>query len=89
MSQRRITLIQESNPTEGGLQDGHHDALRRGHDPRLFDNWINKQQLADYLGVSISFINKVMKQGLPCRHFGRAVRFRISDAETWLTRRNV
>ena len=52
----------------------------------LFDNWITKQQLADVLGMSVSFINKYMRRGLPCKHFGRAVRFRETDVVVWLER---
>jgi excisionase family DNA binding protein len=52
----------------------------------LFDKWITKKQLADALGMSISFINKWMKYGLPCRRFGRAVRFRLYDVTAWLER---
>ena len=89
MGASRIRLIQASIPMEGVGKIGAFEAPERGSGPRLFDNWIKKQQLAEHLGVSISFINKVMTQGLPCRHIGRAVRFRISDVETWLTRRNV
>jgi hypothetical protein len=55
--------------------------------PPIFDNqWITKRQLAKALGMSISFINKYMKLGLPCQHFGRAVRFRFLDVVAWLER---
>jgi hypothetical protein len=52
----------------------------------IFDNWITKQQLAEHLGMSTGFINKYMKLGLPCRHFGRAVRYRLGDVVMWIER---
>jgi predicted DNA-binding transcriptional regulator AlpA len=54
---------------------------------QFFDNWITKKLLASHLGMSISFVNKYMKEGLPFRRRGRSVRFRVSDVEEWLQRR--
>jgi predicted DNA-binding transcriptional regulator AlpA len=54
---------------------------------QIFDNWITKKLLALHLGMSISFVNKYMKEGLPFRRRGRAVRFRVIEVEEWLQRR--
>ncbi len=54
---------------------------------QIFDNWITKKLLASHLGMSISFVNKYMKEGLPFRRRGRAVRFRVIEVEEWLQRR--
>ncbi len=54
---------------------------------RIFDNWITKKDLAGHLGMSVSFVNKYMKEGLPFRRRGRSVRFRVIEVEEWLQRR--
>jgi predicted DNA-binding transcriptional regulator AlpA len=54
---------------------------------KFFDNWITKKLLAIQIGMSISFVNKYMKEGLPFRRRGRAVRFRVIEVEEWLQRR--
>ncbi|WP_414699079.1 helix-turn-helix domain-containing protein [Oligoflexus sp.] len=54
---------------------------------RIFDNWITKKDLAESIGMSVSFVNKYMKEGLPYRRRGRSVRFRVLDVEEWLQRR--
>ncbi|WP_414699044.1 helix-turn-helix domain-containing protein [Oligoflexus sp.] len=54
---------------------------------RIFDNWITKKDLAAHIGMSVSFVNKYMKDGLPFRRRGRSVRFRVLDVEEWLQRR--
>lgn len=54
---------------------------------QFFDNWITKKLLASHLGMSISFVNKYMKEGLPFRRRGRSVRFRVNEVEVWLQRR--
>lgn len=56
--------------------------------PQLFENWVKKEQLAQHLACSPSYINKLMCEGLPRTKFGRAVRFRISEVEEWLQRRS-
>jgi predicted DNA-binding transcriptional regulator AlpA len=54
---------------------------------RIFDNWITKKALALHIGMSIGFVNKYMKEGLPFRRRGRSVRFRVNEVEVWLQRR--
>lgn len=56
--------------------------------PQLFDKLVTKAQLAEYVGVSRSFISKLMKtKGLPHIKIGRAVRFRMEEVVKWLERR--
>jgi excisionase family DNA binding protein len=54
----------------------------------VFENWITKPQLARALSVSISFVNKMMLEGLPHLKMGRAVRFRVDAVVAWLQRRS-
>ncbi len=54
----------------------------------FFDNFISKDRLAEFLGISISHINKLMTDGLPCLKIGRAVRYRVSDVVMWLQKRS-
>ena len=55
---------------------------------QFFDKLITKKQLAEYLSVSESFINKLMvKEGLPYRQIGRAVRFSLREVAEWLSKR--
>lgn len=55
---------------------------------QVFDNWIDRKQLAQQLCVSKSFISKMMPQGLPHKRFGRAVRFRLVEVLAWFDRRS-
>jgi predicted DNA-binding transcriptional regulator AlpA len=56
--------------------------------PPLIENFIAKDRLAELLGISISHINKLMTEGLPCLKIGRAVRYRVSDVVKWLQKRS-
>jgi predicted DNA-binding transcriptional regulator AlpA len=66
---------------------GSEDSAAVSHAEKIFDNWITKKLLASHLGMSLSFVNKYMKEGLPYRRRGRAVRFRVIEVEEWLQRR--
>ena len=56
----------------------------------LFETLITKKELVNGLGVSSSFINKLMaEEKLPYFKLGRAVRFRISEVSRWLERRKI
>lgn len=61
-------------------------SLGPGVEARI-DKWITRTQLAETLSVSPSFISKMMLEGLPCRRFGRATRFRVDDVLAWFERR--
>jgi predicted DNA-binding transcriptional regulator AlpA len=56
--------------------------------PSLIENFIAKDRLAELLGISVSHINKLMTEGLPCLKIGRAVRYRVSDVVMWLQKRS-
>ena len=52
--------------------------------------FITKRELAAYLGVSESWIQRRMKLGLPFHRepvFGRTVRFKRSEVDAWLESR--
>lgn len=58
----------------------------------LFDNrilCITKQQLAQHLSCSVSYINKLMNEGeIPYKKVGRSVRFLVTEIEVWLRKRS-
>jgi excisionase family DNA binding protein len=55
---------------------------------QLFLNLIDRKQLAQKLGVSPSFISKLMvEQGLPHIKLGRAVRYDLREVMAFLNER--
>jgi len=52
----------------------------------LLGRWISKRDLASALGVSVSFINKYMRLGLPYQKFGRLVRFQRAEVDSFFTK---
>lgn len=57
-------------------------------DKPLFENLIDRKQLAEKLGVSPAFISKMMAQkGLPYIKLGRAVRFDLREVMAFLNER--
>jgi excisionase family DNA binding protein len=56
--------------------------LRRGYEP-----WLNKQQLADYLGFSTRWVELKVREGMPSHRWGNRLRFRVSEVEAWLEER--
>ena len=56
---------------------------------KFFDNTLlNKPQLAERTGYSVSFIDKQMRRGLPCIRIGRTVRFEYEKVLDWLHKRS-
>ncbi len=56
----------------------------------IFETLISKKELVVALGVSSSFVSKLMvEERLPYFKIGRAVRFRFSDIVSWLEMRRV
>lgn len=54
----------------------------------LFDNLIDRKQLAEKLGVSPAFISKLMVvEGLPYIKIGRAVRYDLREVMVFLNQR--
>jgi excisionase family DNA binding protein len=61
-----------------------------GADRVTFEVLITKKELVNGLGISSSFINKLMaEESLPYFKLGRAVRFRISEVSLWLEHRRM
>ena len=55
-----------------------------------FESLISKKELVMALGVSGSFISKLMaEEGLPHFKIGRALRFRVSEVSCWLEHRRM
>lgn len=48
------------------------------------DPWLDKKGLARELGVSVSFVEKRMRDGLPSRMMGNKRQFRLRAAEAFL-----
>ena len=54
----------------------------------IFENLIDRKQLSQKLGVSPSFVSKLMaEQGLPYIKIGRAVRFDLREVMVFLNER--
>lgn len=49
--------------------------------------WMNKRQLAAYLGFSTRWVELRVKEGMPAQRWGNRLRFRASEVEEWLGRR--
>jgi excisionase family DNA binding protein len=55
----------------------------------VFENLVTREQLAEMLVLSPSFISKLMSEGrLPYIKIGKSVRFRVSEVMTWLQKRS-
>jgi excisionase family DNA binding protein len=51
----------------------------------FIEKLIGREELAQFLGVSPSFISKMMAlEGLPHVRIGRAVRFDLNEVRKWL-----
>jgi len=49
---------------------------------------LSKRQLAEVLGYSTRWVELRVREGMPSRMVGSQRRFRLSDVESWLERRN-
>lgn len=55
--------------------------------PHGVERYLSKTELAQVLGVSVSFINKHMRESaLPFFKVAGAVRFKLSEVEAWISR---
>jgi excisionase family DNA binding protein len=53
-----------------------------------FEKLMSREEMARHLGVSPSFISKLMaEEGLPYVQIGRAVRFDLTEVRKWLLAR--
>lgn len=56
--------------------------------PKVFENLVDRAELAIRLSLSESYISKLMcEEGLPYFKIGRAVRFKLSEVVEFLERR--
>ena len=46
--------------------------------------FVDIDTVAEHLGMSRSWVEKRLAAGMPCYHFGRAVRLKLSEVEEWL-----
>ena len=46
--------------------------------------WLSKRERAQELGMSVSWIEDRMAEGLPHRELGNKAQFRLQDVEGWL-----
>jgi excisionase family DNA binding protein len=54
----------------------------------IFERLMSREEVARHLGVSPSFISKLMAlEGLPYVQIGRAVRFDLNEVKKWLSLR--
>lgn len=63
------------------IRDAVTEAQGGAKSPRLLD----KQCLAERLGVSISTVDKMRRAGLPCLYAGDSPRFVFEDVVAWMT----
>jgi hypothetical protein len=52
----------------------------------LKSGWLDKAGLAAYLGLSVSWVEKRMQEGMPYAKIGSRTKFRATEAEPWLER---
>ena len=62
------------------------DALPSGG--KIFENLIDRKDLAELMGLSPSYVSKLMAdEGLPYLKIGRSVRYEWSEVKSWLSKR--
>lgn len=49
---------------------------------------LNKQEIAKELRLSVSMVDKLMKQGLPFIKIGKSVRFDCEQVKKWVLQRS-
>ena len=45
---------------------------------------LNKKELAEKLGISVSMVNKLLAQGMPRINIGKSVRFEYEEVIKWI-----
>ena len=48
---------------------------------------LNKKELAEKLGISVSMVNKLLTQGMPRINIGKSVRFEYEEVIKWIKER--
>ena len=49
--------------------------------------WLTREDVAEWLGVSTSTVDRMRRGGMPHRKFGRTIRFKRSEVERWIETR--
>lgn len=80
MAERRARREGEEAGRTAGEDAARLDSAARGAKP----GWYDKKALAAYFGLSISFVEKRMAEGLPHAVIGRRTKFRVEEVEPWL-----
>ena len=68
----RLTALAVTADLRNDLQAAQHPEL------------MNRQQLAEYLGIDGSTVNRFMNKGMPVERLGTTPRFRKADIDRWL-----
>lgn len=64
--------------------------LKEREDVVMDKELMNKAELCQYLGVKVSTLDRLIKEGLPTlRISGRIIRFRKNEIDTWLDKKRV
>lgn len=50
--------------------------------------WLDKKGIAQHLACSVRWIERRMEAGMPHAHIAGRAKFRASEVEEWLDRRN-
>lgn len=50
----------------------------------LKSGWLDKRGIATHLGLSVSWIEKRMQEGMPYAKIGARTKFRVAEVEPWL-----
>ena len=48
---------------------------------------LNKKELAEKLGISVSMVNKLLTQGMPRINIAKSVRFEYEEVVKWIKER--
>jgi excisionase family DNA binding protein len=91
--QKKFGTEEKSNSRYGKLETSPYERYKSSyeyasHGSTIFENLVDKKQLAKLMSLSVSYIDKMMAQeGLPHFKIGRAVRYRFSEVTAFLERR--
>lgn len=50
----------------------------------MADKMMTKQEVCEWLNISVPTIDRLMKQGMPHLKIGKAVRFEQAEVKRWL-----
>ncbi len=52
-----------------------------------FEPWVNKSQVANYLGRSKRWVELMAREGIPSRMIGGRRAYRLSEVDAWVAER--